>query len=262
MRHPVCRAVFHFISQTLLRVQRYRIYLVLYGGAGLSVVAATILRLSVVHGQIRVEVSADGLRAAVGITAFWTIVGLRMALVSPATGRESWVFRIVHGRPPQFITAMEQLLAGKTWVFLCALTVTFGLCVAMRAVAPPQLLTWQATASQLLVSFGMCLLLTDSFFLHVKAVAFTGEPAREQPNLAHSAAQIHCVRARRGLVSAGLRSPSDRDECGAFRRGCGCNYSRPFGATRPSSCDRARTLQHARTRSGEEDFPMKLGLRY
>lgn len=40
LRSPVRRAVFHFISQTLLRVQRYRIYLVPYGGVGLSAVVA------------------------------------------------------------------------------------------------------------------------------------------------------------------------------------------------------------------------------
>ena len=83
VRHTVRRAVFHFISETLLRVQRYRIYLVLYGGVGLSVVTAAILRLPVVHQQIRAEVSSDGIRAAVGIMAFWTIAGLRMAFVSP-----------------------------------------------------------------------------------------------------------------------------------------------------------------------------------
>ena len=48
-RPPVRRAVFHFISQTLLRVQRYRIYLVLYGGVGLSVVVAALFALTVVH---------------------------------------------------------------------------------------------------------------------------------------------------------------------------------------------------------------------
>ena len=56
VRPPVRRAVFHFISQTLLRVQRYRIYLVLYGGVGVSVVAASVLRLSVVHQQVRIEI--------------------------------------------------------------------------------------------------------------------------------------------------------------------------------------------------------------
>jgi hypothetical protein len=42
-------AVFHFISQTLLRVQRYRIYLILCGGMGLALVAAGVLRLDVVQ---------------------------------------------------------------------------------------------------------------------------------------------------------------------------------------------------------------------
>src|SRR6185437_12740086 len=49
---PVHRAVFHFIGQTLLRVPRYRIYLVLYGSVGFAVVAATVLRFMVVHGEV------------------------------------------------------------------------------------------------------------------------------------------------------------------------------------------------------------------
>jgi hypothetical protein len=36
----------------------------------------------------------------------------------------------------------------------------------------------------LLLAAGLCLLLSDALFLSVKKVAFTGEPAREQPNLA------------------------------------------------------------------------------
>ena len=184
VRPRVRRAVFHFISQTLLRVQRYRIYLVLYGGVGLSVVVATILRLTVVYGQVRMEVSADGIRAATAIVAFWTIAGLRMAFVSPGNQQGSWIFRIVHGRPPYFLAAMEQLLGAKVWVLLWGAIVTFGALIAFRAVAPPELLTWPATLSQLLIAAAMCLLLTDVFFLNVKIVAFTGEPAREQSNLA------------------------------------------------------------------------------
>ena len=38
--------------------------------------------------------------------------------------------------------------------------------------------------SQILIAFGMCLLLTDILFLNVKTVAFTGEPTREHSNLA------------------------------------------------------------------------------
>ena len=81
---------------------------------------------------------------------------------------------------------MEQLTAAKTWALLWGLIFTGGACAAFRIVAPPQLLTWPATASQLLIAGGMCLLLTDFLFLNVKIVAFTGEPAREQPGLAAS----------------------------------------------------------------------------
>jgi hypothetical protein len=142
LQSPVRRAVFHFISQTLLRVQRYRIYLVLYGGVGLSVVVATVLRLAVVHGQVRTGVSPDGIRAAIAIVAFWTIAGLRMAIVSPGNRPGSWVFRIVHGRPPEYNTAMHQLQAANLWVFLWGLIVTFVALLASRAFAPRELLTW------------------------------------------------------------------------------------------------------------------------
>jgi hypothetical protein len=184
IRHPVRRAVFHFISQTLLRVPRYRIYLVLYGGVGLSVVAASILRFTVAHNQVRMEISADGMGASIGIIAFWIIAGLRMAFVSSGNKQGSWVFRIMHGRPPQFLTAMEQLLAAKIWVFLCGVIVTFAACLVFHAFAPPELLTWPSIACQLLIATGMCLLLTDVLFLNVKIVPFTGETAREQSNLA------------------------------------------------------------------------------
>jgi hypothetical protein len=184
VRRTVRRAVFHFISETLLRVQRYRIYLVLYGGVGLSVVTAVILRLAVVDKQIRVEVSSDGIRAAVGIVAFWTNAGLRMAFVSPGNQQGSWVFRSVHGRPAPFRTAMDQLLAAKTWALLWGLIISFAGCMALRVIAPPELRIFRATASQLLVAVGMAVLLTDIFFLNVKTVAFTGERTREQSNFA------------------------------------------------------------------------------
>jgi len=183
-RHEARRAVFHFISQTVLRVPRYRVYLVLYGGVGVAIVTAAALRVAVVHDHVRMIISDDGIRAATGIAAFWAIAGLRAAFVSPGNQRGSWVFRIVHGRPPQFETAMELLLAAEVWVFLWGLIVEGSAWLVLRVFSAPALLTWQATASQLLVAATMCLLLTDLFFMNVKIVAFTGEDTREQTNLA------------------------------------------------------------------------------
>jgi hypothetical protein len=184
LRRPIDRAVFHFISQTLLRVQRYRIYLVLYGGVGLSVVVATVLRLTVTRGEVQIAISADGIRAAIAIIAFWTIAGLRMAFVSPGNRQGSWAFRVVHGRPPCLDALTQELHAAKLWAFLSSLLVTLAGGAIFHLIAPPELRTAPATRSLLLLAAALCLLLTDAFFLTVKTVAFTGEPAREQSNLA------------------------------------------------------------------------------
>jgi hypothetical protein len=184
VRPPIGRAVFHFIGQTLMRVPRYRIYLVLYGGVGLSVVVATVLRFTIAGKDLHVEISADGIRAAIGIVVFWVIAGLRTAFVSSGNQRGSWLLRVVHGRPPHFDAAMGQLRAAEVWVMTCAAAVTLAAMGALWLVAPIELREGPAIAAQLLIAAGMCVLLTDAFFLNVMTVPFTGELPREQPNLA------------------------------------------------------------------------------
>ncbi len=184
LRPPLLRAVFHFISQTILRVPRYRIYLVLYCGVGLAVVTATILRLTVVHQQVRIAVSAEGIRVAIGIVIFWMIAGLRMAFASSGNQRGRWIFRLVHGNPPPFETAMQQLGAARLWALLVAAAVTCSAWLIFRAISPSELLTWPATASQALMAAASCLLLTDAFFLQVTSIPFTSEAASSPPNLA------------------------------------------------------------------------------
>ncbi len=184
LRPAVRRAVFHFISRTILRVPRYRIYLVIYGGVGLSVVVASVLRFSSSGNLIHITISADGVRAVAGIVAFWTIAGLRMAFVSSGNQRGSWIFHFAHGRPAHFRAAIEQFKAAKVYAFLVASLLTVSTCVALLSVSPLELRTLPALASQLLIAIGLCVLLTDAFFLNVTITAFTGEPERGHSNLA------------------------------------------------------------------------------
>jgi hypothetical protein len=261
LRYPVRRAAFHFISQTLLRVQRYRIYLVLYGGAGLSVLAATILRLTVAHGQVRIAVTVDDLRAATAIVAFWVIAGLRVAFVSPGNRQGSWAFRIVHGRPPHFRSLIEQLQAAKVWAFLCGVAVSFSTCLALRAVAPAELLTGPSTASQLLIALGMCLLLTDIFFLNVTVVAFTGETARGQSNLAFTVLKYLAFFPIVASLPLGFQ-PWIAESLRHFLIACAVIAAAHWALRRHH---RKLVLEHSlelALEDDEEEFPMKLGLRY
>jgi len=261
VRAPVCRAIFHFIGQTMFRVPRYRIYLVLYGGVGLSVVIATILRFDVVGGQVHAVVSEDGIRAAVGIVAFWVIAGLRTAFVSSGNQRGSWVLRTIHGRPPDLDIGLAQLRAAQLWAGLCGFAVTLIAIVVLRMFSPPELRTLQATAAQLLVACGICLLLTDASFLNVTSVAFTGEPGSQESNLAFTVLRYFTFFP---VVTGASVIAHHTVEQGA----------RAFGTVavtivvihlwlRQRHRDQVRLYcGQQELEEGEEDFPMKLGLRY
>jgi hypothetical protein len=258
---PVGRAVFHFIGATLLRVQRYRIYLVLYGGVGLSVVVAGILRLSVTQGRVGIEVFADGIRSGVAIVAFWTIAGLRMAFVSPGNRQGGWVFRVVHGRPAPFDTAIEQLRAARLCALIWAVLATFGACLLFRVVAPEELRSWPATASLLPIAAGMCLLLSDIFFLNVRTVAFTGEQEREQHSLAMTLLKFFTFFPVVVWIPVAL-DPWIETGVGHFL----ITVAVIAGAHLALRAAHRRIVrEHCNTpglEDDEEDFPMKLGLRY
>lgn len=184
IRSPFERGAFHFISQTILRVPRYRIHLVLYGGAGLSLVIATILRFTAHGGHVRISFSADGMRIAIGIIAFWVIAGLRSAFVSPGNQRGGWIFHAIQGRPPIDTVAVDELKAAMHWALLCSALVTFTAIGIFQFIAPAQLRTPSSLIAQMVVGAGLCLLLTDGFFVNVTTIPFTGEAAPDQGNLA------------------------------------------------------------------------------
>jgi hypothetical protein len=261
VRNPVGRAVFHFINQTLLRLPRYRIYLVLYGGVGLSILIATVLRLEVDHGHLRAESSTDGIRAALGIAAFWVTVGCRTAFVSSGNQRGGWVFRFTHGRPPHFAAAIHGLTAVKMWVLACALSVTAIVVLALRVVAPPELCTLHAVAAQCLVGAGLCVILTDAVFAQVLTIPFTGESVGEQPNLAFTLLKFFTFFPF--VTSGALLASYWIEETWAhfatvalvvFVAHLWLRY-RHREAVRINS-------QQAEVEEGEDEFPMRLGLRY
>ncbi len=90
VRVPVRRAILHFISQTLARTHRHRVYLAMYGGVGMALVIASALLLKIGEGgHIHVMFSADGLQAAQSRTAaFGTTAGLRKRIRLAVEHRE------------------------------------------------------------------------------------------------------------------------------------------------------------------------------
>jgi hypothetical protein len=179
LRNAVQRGIYHFISFSLLRTQRHRVYMAMYGGLGLALLISCAVLLKPSHARLGFALSADGLRAAVPIAAFWTIAGLRNAFLSPADRRGGWIFRVILGKP-----GTEQLATTPLWILPLVLVLTLGIVVLITFVAPPELHGWRSTTSQALVAIGLCLLLTDALFLKVRSIPFTGEERAPTTNLA------------------------------------------------------------------------------
>ena len=168
VRTPPRRAVYHFMSQTLFRSQRHRLYLAMYAGIGIALACVWVVVLRVEGGHIRIAVSSSGVRLAVPALAFWIVAGLCTSLLSPADPAGSWVFRLIHGK-----ASSDHLAATKLWVLLWAMTTTLCAVAVLQIISYPQLRAPRELVTQVLVGAGICLLLTDAFSLQTAAIPFT-----------------------------------------------------------------------------------------
>ena len=184
-----------------------------------------------------------------------------MAFVSPGNRQGSWVFHILHGRPPRIDVALEQLKAAKIWALLWAVVITSTACLASHFVHEPEMRSWSTTAGLLFIAGSLSLLLSDVLFLNVKIVAFSGQPPREQPNLAFALMKTFTFFPF--VVTLPIAAePWIQVSVLHFLA----------AATVVAVAHFVLELRHRRVieehcnmpglEEGEEDFPMKLGLRY
>jgi hypothetical protein len=108
------------------------------------------------------------MRYAVPIMAFWTVAGLRAALLSPISQPGSWIFRVIHGRPK-----LDHLRATRRWVAVTTSIVTMATVLVLHKIAPPELHGTRFILDQLITALALSILLTDIFFLRVGAIPFT-----------------------------------------------------------------------------------------
>ncbi|HUB19573.1 MAG TPA: hypothetical protein VL990_13115 [Acidobacteriaceae bacterium] len=178
-RTPACRAVWQFIGQNLLRVPRYRMVLVMYGGMGAALLLATVTRASLSRGHLAFVFSAEGLRATVPIVAFWTVSGLRSTFLAPADQRGRWIFRVILGK-----AGLAEVDAAKRWVFLWSALLSLAAAACACRFGGPEAHAPLCVADQVLVALGWSLILTDIFFLNVTAIPFTGARPNSATNFA------------------------------------------------------------------------------
>jgi len=167
-RIPTARAIFHFCAQTLSRLPRLHLYLAMYAGVGFALILSELLNFRSVDGRMQVVVPVDGVRMVVTLVAFWTVMGLRTALLSPLLLKGSWVFRVIDGKPKE-----ESLRAARTLVFTIAATFILLTVMILHFVEPLSMRTISTTVTELLLGLGLSLILTDLAFLSLRTIPFT-----------------------------------------------------------------------------------------
>ena len=168
LRLPAQRAIFHFIGQTILRAQRQRVMLAMYGGLGIALALSDMLVFRVGAGHVRPVLVANGIRSAIPVMVFWTVAGLRSVLASPVDRRGAWLFRVIIGRPNA-----GHFAGTRVWVTLWATIIGLATAVVLHAVSPGSLPSHFTTLNQLLIAIGVSFLLADIFLFSVRSVPFT-----------------------------------------------------------------------------------------
>jgi hypothetical protein len=168
LRVPAQRAIFHFISQTILRAQRQRVMLAMYGGLRIALALSDMLVLRVGGGYIRPVLQPNGIRSAVLIIVFLTVAGLRSVLANPIDHRGAWLFRVIIGRPNT-----DHFSGTKVWVTLWATAIGLATAAILHALSPNNLRSPFTTLSQFFVAIGVSFLLADVFLFSVRSVPFT-----------------------------------------------------------------------------------------
>ena len=165
LRQPARRAIFHFISQTILRAQRQRVMLAMYAGMALAMAISEVLGLTVIHNRIHAYLLPKGVREAVPIMAFWTVAGLRAVLTNPVDRRGTWLFRTIIGRPNA-----ANFAAARLWVTLWAAAISSATVLILYALSPT---TPLALAAHLTAAIGVSTVLADLFLYPDRNVPFT-----------------------------------------------------------------------------------------
>lgn len=168
LRRASGRATFHFISQTIMRSQRQRVTLAMFGGLSVALALAQMIVLRVQPGRVYPALLSAGIRSAIPIMIFFAVVGFRSVLTAPVDRRGSWLFGVIIGRPRS-----EHLAGTSIWVTLWALVVGIGTALLLHSVSSAGLKTPRITIGQLVVAMGLSFLLSDVLLFSVRTIPFT-----------------------------------------------------------------------------------------
>ena len=120
--HPLERATFHFISNTILRNAKQRLFLATYGGIAVALALPAVVRIGARPGAPIVSLHAAGLLSVPLTLSFFAVSGLRAAFNFPAELRANWIFQICESEE-----RIPHMRAARKWIVLMGIAPLFAL---------------------------------------------------------------------------------------------------------------------------------------
>jgi hypothetical protein len=148
---PVERGVFHFITQTITRSPKHRLFLATYGGLGAALVA------------MNMGAGEQSLLRLPLILSFILVSGLRAAFNFPSDLRANWAFQI-----SESAASHAYLSAPRKWILFWAVSPLFLLLAALEFAS----FSWPLAAFHLAFGFSLSVLLLEVMFVSFRKVPF------------------------------------------------------------------------------------------
>lgn len=122
--HPLERATFHFISNTILRNARQRLFIATYAGVSCAMALPSLVRVATRPDAPLLAFLPSGLLAIPLTLSFFAVTGLRAAFNFPAELRANWLFQTCESE-----TCLHHIRASRKWIVLLGLAPVFALLV-------------------------------------------------------------------------------------------------------------------------------------
>jgi hypothetical protein len=162
--HPLERATFHFISNTILRNPRQRLFLATYAGVALALAAPSILRLGTGRGEPFLVFVPGGLLILPLTLSFFVVTGLRAAFSFPAELRANWIFQVCDSDK-----SVQHIAASRKWMVLLGLTPMALLLIPFEVYFRGPI----AAAIHLSVAILLALILLNALLVWLRKIPFT-----------------------------------------------------------------------------------------
>lgn len=120
LRDPLERATFHFISNTVLRSARHRLFLATVAGVAFALAVMSAVRIGFKPGAPLASFRPAGLLTVALTLSFFTITGLRSAFNLPVELRANWIFQLCECEDRG-----AHLRAARKWILIMGLAPLF-----------------------------------------------------------------------------------------------------------------------------------------